>query len=112
VASSRQNEEDIKAMNFARTVIWRPGLLGRGDKARLVEKLAKYDPPRHVVGGRWLTNATHTHTPVLRYVMSEMPVERLGHAMRLQAEHDLENEEAGPKVDVLDNKGINAIAKE
>jgi hypothetical protein len=44
--------------------------------------------------------------------MSEMPVERLGHAMRLQAEHDLENEEAGPKVDVLDNKGINAIAKE
>lgn len=81
-----QNEEDIKEMDFARTTIWRPGLLGRGDKARLVEKLAKY-------------------------VSSEMPVARLAHAMRLHAEHILENDES-PKVEIFGNKEINAIAKE
>jgi hypothetical protein len=40
-----------------------------------------------------------------------MPVARLAHAMRLQAEHILENDES-PKVEIFGNKEINAIAKE
>lgn len=42
VSSNCQNEEDIKALDFVRTTIWRPGLLDRGDKARFVEKVARY----------------------------------------------------------------------
>ena len=100
-------------MDFARTTIWRPGLLGRGDKARLVEKLAKYDPFRHLTHslgrGLWFPPKL-TPTPD-RYVSSEMPVARLAHAMRLHAEHILENDES-PKVEIFGNKEINAIAKD
>lgn len=45
----------VRSAGFPQTSIWRPGLLGRGSKARTVEKIARFlvTPVRHnAVGGR------------------------------------------------------------
>lgn len=46
------------------------------------------------------------------YVASEMPVQRLARAMRLEAENILENEDSASKVKIYGNKDIDSIAKE
>jgi len=80
-------EEEIKAMSFIRTTIWRPGLLARGDKSRMVEWLASY-------------------------IISGLPPQTLAHAMRLQAERVLEHEEDAPEVELfIANKNIRDMAR-
>ncbi|CAM9373987.1 unnamed protein product [Scytosiphon promiscuus] len=59
-----KGEQVVRSAGFPHTSIWRPGLLGRGDKARGVEKMA-------------------------RFLITPMPVETLGRAMVIQAESKL-----------------------
>ena len=40
-----QTEEDLKALGFPVTTIWRPGMLGRGSKARFWERVVGWVAP-------------------------------------------------------------------
>ncbi|CAM9827922.1 unnamed protein product [Phaeothamnion confervicola] len=54
-------EEAVKVAGFDRVSVWRPGLLGRGDKARLVERIAGYISPKASRRSIW-----HQRDSVLR----------------------------------------------
>lgn len=80
-------EENLKTLNFNCLEIYRPGLLGRGDKARGNEKL-----------GAWF------QTPI--------PVTTIAKAMRLNAENILEKKMEYEKVMTYDNSQIYKAAGE
>jgi len=79
-------EECVKRIGFPYTAIYRPGLIGRGGKARWVES-------------------------ILSWVSKPMPAETIARAMRLQAEHAADATPVGQQVTMLDNTGIIAAAK-
>ncbi|CAM9895645.1 unnamed protein product [Laminaria digitata] len=74
----------VTSAGYPHTSIWRPGLLGRGVKARGVEKMA-------------------------RFLVTPMPVETLGRAMVMDAESKLG---AGPEenAEIFYNKQIRKLA--
>eukprot|EP00903_Cladosiphon_okamuranus_P010209 g9668.t1 len=78
-------EQVIRSAGYPHTSIWRPGLLGRGDKARGVEKMA-------------------------RFLVTPMPVETLGRAMVKEAESKLGTEPREEAM-VFSNKDIKKIAE-
>lgn len=79
-----QCEQVVTSAGYPHTSIWRPGLLGRGVKARGVEKMA-------------------------RFLVTPMPVETLGRAMVKDAESKLG---AGPEeqAEIFYNKQIRKLA--
>lgn len=77
-------EDAVKELNFKKTVIYQPGLLGRGEDARTNEKL-------------------------FSLVVSALPVATMGLVMRVHAEKLLQDDSEG--CEVMGNKGIYAIAK-
>ncbi|CAM9823385.1 unnamed protein product [Ectocarpus sp. 4 AP-2014] len=80
-----QCEQLVRSAGYPHTSVWRPGLLGRGSKARGVEKMA-------------------------RFLVTPMPVETLGRAMVMEAESKLgapPNDEAM----VFSNKDIKKMVE-
>ncbi|CAB1117572.1 unnamed protein product [Ectocarpus sp. CCAP 1310/34] len=75
-----QCEQLVRSAGYPHTSIWRPGLLGRGSKARGVEKMA-------------------------RFLVTPMPVETLGRAMVMEAESKL-GAPPNDQVMVFSNKDI------
>jgi len=80
-----QAEENVNAFNFTTTVVWRPGLLDRGEQARGVEKAAMF-------------------------ILSGMPVATVGRAMRIRAEEILGASNNSSKPQILFDGEIRKIA--
>ncbi|CAM9823399.1 unnamed protein product [Pylaiella littoralis] len=80
-----QCEKVVQSAGYPHTSIWRPGLLGRGDKARVVEKM-------------------------FRLLVTEMPVETLARAMVAEAESKL-GAPPSEEATLFTNKEIRKIAQ-
>ncbi|CAM9654026.1 unnamed protein product [Chrysoparadoxa australica] len=81
-----QIEDRVKAANFPFTSIFQPGLLGRGNKARTVEKICSW-------------------------VMPTMPAKTLARAMVLDMEKKLGAGSPSSGVEILGNKAIHQLVK-